>query len=126
MAQSGHPVRDKRCSLFHGSISNEVKKKFFDVLNKLDNHGFIYKGTSRLSPINVQLVILMIDLYCHFLSPGVSGAGWGATTFGITTFSIMTLSIKGLFVTLSIDDIHQTPHNKNAIMLSVVIYLLLC
>ncbi len=37
---------------------------------------------------------------------------WGATTsgittFSITTFSIMTLSIKGLFVTLSVNDIQK-------------------
>jgi hypothetical protein len=39
-----------------------------------------------------------------------------ATTFSITslstmTFSIMTLSIKGLFVTLSINDIQQKRHS---------------
>jgi hypothetical protein len=32
---------------------------------------------------------------------------WGATTSSITTFSIMTLSIKGLFVTLSVNDIQK-------------------
>jgi hypothetical protein len=35
----------------------------------------------------------------------------GATTFSITTFSIMTLSIKGLFVTLSINNIQQKRHS---------------
>ncbi len=52
----------------------------------------------------------------------------GATTFIMTTLSIMTLGIKGLFVTLSINDIQ---HNKSVIMLSVfmlsvAIFLLLC
>jgi hypothetical protein len=31
----------------------------------------------------------------------------GATTFNITTLSITTLSIKGLFVTLSVNDIQH-------------------
>ncbi len=35
----------------------------------------------------------------------------GATTFSITTFSIMTLSIKGLFLTLSINDIQHKRHS---------------
>jgi hypothetical protein len=35
----------------------------------------------------------------------------GATTLSITTFSMMTLSIKGLFVTLSINDIQQKRHS---------------
>jgi hypothetical protein len=44
-------------------------------------------------------------------------------TLSITTFSITALNIMRLFVTLSIKD---TQHNKSAIMLSVVIFSLLC
>jgi hypothetical protein len=46
------------------------------------------------------------------------------TTLSTITFSITTLSTKGLFVTLSLNDIQnkgQVQHYKKAIMLSVVI-----
>jgi hypothetical protein len=45
-------------------------------------------------------------------------------TLSIMTLSIMTLSIKGLFVTLSINDIQHKKdieHDKNALMLSVFV-----
>jgi hypothetical protein len=57
----------------------------------------------------------------------------GATTLSITrfsikTFSILTLGIKGIFETLSINDIQHNSTSAimlNVIILSVMIYILL-
>ncbi len=82
-----------------------------------------------------------LELYsAHFISlihqPGdfnKDAMTFSITTLSETALSIMTSSIKGLFGTLSINDIQQknTQHNKSAtipsvFMLSVAIYLLLC
>ncbi len=53
----------------------------------------------------------------------------GATTFSMTTLSIMTLSIKGLFVTLSINDIQHKKdieHDKMHLCWVSLCWVLLC